>query len=203
MAQFFSHLRVRKSRGNRWIIIGIALLLLLPYLSQGCDPVTRYKALSFFFDGVPDPRKKPERETQNSQAKTQTGENTSSSADSLQNGRKWYFHPAADENECQTCHDPDAAYRLIESPEKLCLTCHDDKLDAKNVHAPVEEGLCTECHNPHGTKYPALVIKSGKDLCFKCHDQEDVLSVDAHSEPLATCTECHDPHGSDDEYLLK
>ncbi len=179
------------------------MLLFVGALWLGCSRQTRHRVLSFFFDGVPPLEEASSAALEDSlrQQEADAGVKTDTTASQQP---AWSFHPALEENECATCHDPDQSYRLLAEPEELCLTCHDDKTDAENVHPPVEMGECLECHNPHGTRNPHFLVKVGQALCFQCHDADEVKSSETHEgiEDEA-CYDCHDPHGGDGEYFLR
>ncbi|NIO36518.1 hypothetical protein GTO27_02320, partial [Candidatus Bathyarchaeota archaeon] len=36
-------------------------------------------------------------------------------------------------------------------------------------HYPVDEGKCTECHSPHGTKLKYQLLHRPNELCLSCH----------------------------------
>jgi predicted CXXCH cytochrome family protein len=120
-------------------------------------------------------------------------------------------------HECETCHVADAAgpSKALKKPVKqLCATCHppakthpaEDAQGRKLVrHAPVDQGLCTVCHNPHATTRP-LGLKDRVDyVCFFCHSktEDDTLKPVAH-KPVQTgnCLLCHKGHVSPEPRLL-
>ena len=106
---------------------------------------------------------------------------------------------------CTSCHDPHASGQPAELKarmDKVCLTCHDKPLklpggrviasmttvlDSKNLHGPLRNGSCSECHQPHAANEPNLLNKFYPDkfyagfdvnnyaLCFSCHDKQLVL----------------------------
>ncbi|MCP4169050.1 MAG: hypothetical protein GY759_24595 [Chloroflexi bacterium] len=118
--------------------------------------------------------------------------------------------------DCLDCHDPAAPHfgsaadsRLLASPQALCMECHGDA-----DHAKVEEGApgdlephgangeCNLCHDPHGTRYPAMLQQSQPRLCGTCHeDQVDpTVSFPKHARGAdLQCSACHDPHLPTDE----
>ncbi|HEY6871697.1 MAG TPA: cytochrome c3 family protein [Geobacteraceae bacterium] len=114
--------------------------------------------------------------------------------------------PLTQEASCGGCHATHFAKArgLLAGDEKsVCLGCHDtDKLGTpplknikkelegkKYLHGPIQKGMCTPCHDPHGSdnfrmlkgSYPAELYeqhKEGKDgkeltyeLCLTCHDK--------------------------------
>jgi len=110
--------------------------------------------------------------------------------------------------------EPGFGARLRVPRDRVCTECHDDMTEdaleqtGEYVHSPAGEGECLECHDPHQSRFPAL-LRFGDPLetvCFRCHDAGDVLSEEPHDGLAAaerTCTRCHDPHVSAREYLLK
>ena len=66
-------------------------------------------------------------------------------------------HSPVDED-CTTCHIKKGDHKFaFENKEKLCLECHDDKMEGKVVHEAMSSGECTDCHDPHGGKFKALL----------------------------------------------
>src|ERR1051325_10832962 len=61
---------------------------------------------------------------------------------------------------------------LAKSQDKLCVTCHEDirkKITGPAPHTAAARGLCTACHEPHGSKQDKLLRAKGGALCEKCH----------------------------------
>lgn len=161
---------------------------------SGCSPQTRYTALSFFFDGVPQPGEQmangPEGKTMRARADEQTGA-----------GRK---HGPYAAKMCSACHRQDGSNQLILPVEKLCLNCHDLNIRKRKIHGPVASGGCRVCHDPHGTGKPFMLVADPSQFCLTCHDAAEVGSRKVHQDAVdMECTECHDPHGSDNDFLLK
>ncbi len=89
----------------------------------------------------------------------------------------------------------------------LCLTCHEafkQKMKLRNVHAPIADGQCSECHNPHASNHGDLLYTEPERICLECHD--DLLPDNTTSihEVVAEgrCADCHDPHSSKNRNLL-
>ena len=105
------------------------------------------------------------------------------------------------DKQCGTCHQPHYSpyARLLNNKQlDLCLSCHSDKNPVRSkspkdvaaelkktfLHQPVAQGDCTDCHDPHGSKFQKLLTgpypdtfyapyeQDLYDLCFTCHDKE-------------------------------
>lgn len=134
-----------------------------------------------------------------------------------------FSHVPAKEGSCTQCHEPhggDQPGLLLKPEVGLCTSCHelDDLVTAKKgvptaarsgspfLHRPVEEGTCSECHDPHGSAISGLLVREGDKLCFGCHANERALFSrgNAH-EPVAQgeCAGCHVPHGTDGGDLVR
>jgi len=90
-----------------------------------------------------------------------------------------------------------------------CEKCHEQVATwrgRQNVHAPVDGGDCTACHNPHASKHGFLLGQEVKEVCLNCH--EDILAgmspAQAHRALSLerACVACHDPHASERPKLL-
>lgn len=124
-------------------------------------------------------------------------------------------HQPVKEAGCEGCHaqkekehpgGPGAEFGLLAEGAELCRQCHDPYGNKKVVHAPVLEGECLTCHNPHGTGNRFLLEVAGdqRPLCYKCHDQAPFEQPHGHGPvDVGTCTVCHSPHESDFSRLLK
>ncbi len=112
---------------------------------------------------------------------------------------------------CETCHESiekphpkkgGKTFKLSQDVPDLCYTCHEAFTDKKTVHPPVEQGLCTTCHNPHASDEPKLLAQPMKDLCGMCHSDHEDFPVVHGPVAAGDCTACHTPHASDDKSLL-
>lgn len=87
-----------------------------------------------------------------------------------------------------------------------CARCHPQKNFAgKQVHKPVAQGQCTQCHNPHVAKYEGLLRQQGGDLCYSCHKQaKKAFGQGVQHQPVrdGQCLACHSAHASDHKGLL-
>ncbi len=171
-------------------IISMAILIAL----TGCSSETRYKTLSFFFDGVP----------AEGQAGNQSGpgKGSKSTLAALDKSTVKSHGPYAAKM-CEACHRKGGG-QLIMPVERLCLNCHDLNIHKKHIHGPVASGGCIVCHNPHGSGKAYLLVAEPTTFCFYCHDKADVSSREVHKDAAGTqCTECHNPHASDNDYMLQ
>lgn len=96
-------------------------------------------------------------------------------------------------------------FGLTAEEEKICFSCHkNEKFKAGNsLHMPVKAGLCTQCHDPHASKFPRLLRQ--RNICFNCHDKGSFVTGKVVHMPVAMdmCVSCHDPHSSSNKRLLK
>jgi predicted CXXCH cytochrome family protein len=164
-------------------------------LLYGCEATTRYKVLSFFFDGVPEPGSEARDAAVKGAGKERTTATTASE-------KKYKEHGPYAARMCEACHMR-ATNSLVLPVEQLCLKCHTINLNKKYIHGPLASGGCKVCHEPHGSIYPFLLVSEAKDFCLRCHDKAAIEKNDAHKGTEAQCTSCHDAHSSDYQYLLK
>jgi predicted CXXCH cytochrome family protein len=172
-------------------VVGISVAAVL---GTSCDATSRYRALSFFFDGVPPPKVAGENEGQES-AVSATGVPA----------RKVGFreHGPYAAKLCSACHESAATNTFVVPREQLCFRCHDFTLDKKYIHGPLASGGCTACHDPHSSKYRYFLLSESDSFCLRCHDRQAVDRVAAHAGVENECTSCHDAHMSDKKYLLR
>lgn len=124
-----------------------------------------------------------------------------------------FEHPAMEEG-CETCHEKEESnhperkgneFVLVEELPTLCYDCHDAPAENLSVHAAVEEGECTVCHNPHGSDYEFILRDEiPGNLCFDCHDIDEEKNVVKHGPVISRqCLACHAPHASELPTLLR
>lgn len=140
-----------------------------------------------------------------------------------------HVHAPAAEG-CESCHEatgsthPDSAsvdFRLAASEGALCAQCHEPFPGKASRHAPVAEGQCLTCHDPHASAEPRLLRRALNEQCFECHDREAfrvhaIVGVDlGGSHPTSggadparngerfTCASCHEAHASDSPFLWR
>lgn len=175
-----------------WLILGLSLIFIGPSCSS--DPQKRYKALSFFFDGVPNP---------NAPAGSEGSENapTGSAPKMLAIVHKPYA-----EGKCGECHEGDTT--KFESFQKLssdvCMKCHAKAINQYPVmHGPVSAGECLLCHNPHESSVKGMLNDDAPAVCMQCHLSEFLPQDKEHSDLKRSCLECHLPHGGTKHGLLR
>jgi predicted CXXCH cytochrome family protein len=101
--------------------------------------------------------------------------------------------------ECVTCHQPGR--------------CAERKVLASPNH-PVDQ--CTDCHNPHETRYGSFLKQRTPDVCESCHSEKSSVLGSAHDasgDPAAwagsgtyaadACLACHRPHGDPEHGLFR
>lgn len=112
--------------------------------------------------------------------------------------------------DCTNCHASLATphpqkgqkgFKLAQEVPALCFSCH-DAFGKSVIHAPVKEGSCTTCHDPHGSDQAKLLIAAPKELCATCHADKSEARHLHGPVSAGACTACHDPHQSDVKSLL-
>ena len=175
-----------------WVaVVGISVAAAL---GTSCDPASRYRVLSFVFDGVPPPQVAEE-------TAGQEGTGSASGVAARKVGFREHGPYAA--KLCGACHESAASNTFVVAREQLCFRCHEFKIDKKYVHGPLASGGCTACHDPHSSKYRYFLLSESDTFCLHCHDRQVLDRVAAHAGVENECTSCHDPHMSDKKYLLR
>lgn len=183
-----------RTQPTRWQRPLLMLSLILALLN--CNPESRRKVLTTFFDGVPP------------QATTEPSPDTLAADGEITGGPpaapgmvvQVMLHSPYEEKSCEDCHDLQKGNAPVLSQPELCYECHDDDREKyAYLHGPVGGGYCTSCHHPHRAENPHLLRMKPEELCFYCHQREDVYRNDTHEDVLAgECLDCHHPHGGDD-----
>jgi len=177
---------------KKWKILLTASMAMA--LLYGCEATTRYKVLSFFFDGVPEPG-----------ADTRGAAVTVSGKEGpavTKKESKYKEHGPYAARLCEGCHLR-ATNALVLPIEELCFKCHAINLSKKYIHGPLASGSCKICHEPHGSIYPFLLVSEARNFCIHCHEKAAIEKREVHAGTEAQCTDCHDAHSSDYKYLLK
>ncbi len=186
------------------ILIGSVLVCCV---GVACAAATRYRVLSFLFDGVPVPGEEglteaapadvPEAPDEGEEEKP--GRRRVARADPIK------LHPPYQRYECGRCHS--MTNRLIASTpqEGMCKQCHEDiPGDLRYVHGPVAVNDCLFCHHHHGDRYPKQLRDEPTAICLRCHDRLDLSEGSHHDEQAGeTCIDCHHAHGLDNRFFLK
>lgn len=119
----------------------------------------------------------------------------------------------ADDTSCLHCHAAHAsrAPKLVPARlDSVCSSCHPDTIARQRrsptKHAPVRDGNCTACHDPHSSEN-VLMLKdaSASESCTKCHDWQRHAShpigaqvKDPRNRNLTIgCLSCHRAHGTE------
>lgn len=163
-----------------------------------------YKAISFFFDGVPDPATDsliiPENVLLNLGDSMVLAYDTSAT----KTIRITYHDPYKFKG-CSSCHDINSVGKMIEEEPTLCYQCHENFTSSyKFIHGPVAGGFCTSCHDPHQSKGIFLLKEPIHDLCLFCHLRENISPGEGHNiRDKSACNECHNPHGGTNRLMLK
>jgi predicted CXXCH cytochrome family protein len=95
---------------------------------------------------------------------------------------------------CTSCHDPHGSDRAA-----ILYT---------NVHRPVANKMCNQCHAEPTSPTPFATKKKGFELCRACHSTmiNESLGKNRIHWPLMDktgCVHCHNPHGGPEKALLK
>ncbi len=196
------------------------------FVTGGCDKYTRYKALSFFFTGVPHPDR-PETFV----------EEAGLSPEELLRKRKEditipsFSHGPYAAQQCYQCHTTSQSAtfrffggkkaesvaqaganlsgRLVLPIKELCIDCHAAKsvdsafLRGLWVHGPVSEGICISCHSPHASTFPYMLrTGNSNEMCNSCHTSGLIMQTEDHLKD-DECISCHNPHVGKNRFLLK
>ncbi len=95
-----------------------------------------------------------------------------------------------------------------------CTTCHNPHGSDRggilfdNVHKPVANRMCNQCHVEPTSPTPFATKKPGYELCLGCHSNtvNEILSKNRMHWPVMSkkgCISCHNPHASTEKYILK
>jgi predicted CXXCH cytochrome family protein len=191
-----------KRHALKFVALSLFALLLVP----ACSQTTRYRVLSFFFDGVPPPDAPYTEESLRED--TPVLQEQATELTTIAQRPQIYIHSPFQERRCKDCHDMFGG-RLRRTPAQgLCAECHPEVPgDALYVHGPVAVNACLECHHFHMSRHPHILLENAKDLCLRCHPQKDLIQGEHHmtieSAADGSCIECHDPHAGSDRLFLK
>ena len=177
---------------------GVGFLLLLSMVAWiGCGtPRERYKILSTFFDGVPNPDAPKVTRTAMA-ASTQPGV----VAMPIVSRHKPFV-----DNKCESCHRSSTGV-ITEFSEafKACVKCHTTVTKKyARMHGPVSQAACRWCHTPHESTEPYLLKGPSLQVCTQCHDDQ-LLGKNPvqHGDKTTSCVSCHNGHGGTAAFFLK
>lgn len=183
---------------NIFLLLGFIFIVFL----ISCTSERKFKVLSFFFDGVPDPNAK------DIVAEIRGKDSLANIAIALpklkQDKPEFYFHKPYEEEKCISCHQEGFSNRLLKPLPELCYTCHQDfNSKYKVLHGPVASGYCTACHDHHMAKLDKLLLRPGQDLCLSCHESRQIFQNSKHEKiGSENCIDCHNPHGGENLSFL-
>lgn len=183
--------------------VAATFAFLLAVLWTGCVVVDKRKALTFFFDGVPDLTSEENmEETPFALTANASGASDSPASDAQSKG--WVHDPYAN-RDCAGCHDSAFSRTVTSKPKELCFQCHDDFIKGlAYIHGPVGAGECMTCHNPHKGEEAFGLTRLDQGLCLDCHESSDVIPNAEHDNMGdKSCLTCHDPHESNEKGLLR
>ncbi|MCM2356882.1 MAG: cytochrome C [Geobacteraceae bacterium] len=175
----------------------------------GCDPLTRHKALTTIFDGVPS-MPSAEEYCQDYHERAKAAELVAAArkeGDKKADGQGSTRHLPYEEKRCNDCHDQQkgGAGGLILPARELCFSCHTDFIKGPYVHGPVAVGDCLACHLPHTSSFGYLLARNKGEICARCH-QEKRLAAEMHDQfaaKMMACADCHNPHFGNARYFFK
>ncbi|UCC30147.1 MAG: hypothetical protein JSU86_18355 [Phycisphaerales bacterium] len=182
----------------------VALLAAASVLDLACAETTRYRVLTFFFEGVPKPGEAPVTDVGPEVATKQEG---ALSARERRRARRPTFHSHSPylQKRCSDCHRRDSGALIRPADQGLCQICHTDiPGDMQYVHGPVVVNACMFCHHQHQSLHPGLLRAESRSLCLRCHEP-DAPPTGQHIETVGerACIDCHDAHGGNDRFFLK
>ncbi|MBI5509870.1 MAG: cytochrome c3 family protein [Deltaproteobacteria bacterium] len=120
---------------------------------------------------------------------------------------------------CTGCHNPHSSEqpRLLKADRvEVCLECHAPGVKnvkgasrlsidtrAASPHKAFDVGFCTDCHQPHASRFQRLLRWPQPALCYDCHDRKDKTKYVHSAVRLGQCSTCHNPHGGVRDPLLR
>jgi predicted CXXCH cytochrome family protein len=196
--------RVRGVRSVAVLAVVALAMTLVAGLFGGCSGEKRYKVLSLFFDGVPNPDAPVVASAEGDSEFTQQRPGGAAGAPKM----LAIVHKPYADNQCNDCHSNTTGrfddYQKLDST--ICLKCHDNvRTKYPVMHGPVSVGECNLCHVPHESTTPALLKENNSTLCTQCHQTELLSSTPReHLTPdKNSCLDCHSGHGGPKHGLLK
>lgn len=159
----------------------------------GCSIQKHYQLLSFFFDGVPDPRI------------------IAAGADSVriakETGGVYYIHEPYAQQRCTDCHTDAATGQILPQVEHtVCMKCHSGVQSQYTfTHGPVAANACVWCHAPHESTVKPLMRTTSPQVCQQCHGPALMGNPKSpvHDDLSRDCLECHFGHGGNARFYLR
>ncbi len=115
--------------------------------------------------------------------------------------------PSPSQDDQQRCSLVQAAEKptTIVTFAEGCLTsnCHSEHKHSPNLHAPVAEVRCDECHSKDTGDHVFPLLAAADDLCRSCHDASGTRLYQHGALDVGGCLACHDPHFGRTPALLK
>ena len=186
---------MRSEWHTRFRLVAGALCILV---LANCNPDSRRRVLSTFFDGVPPAAADSIMAAGIIPADSNMAVAAVTSPQPVVTVRN--LHAPFRERSCTGCHERAFSNSLKTPTPQLCYGCHEDfRQEFAFLHGPVAGGYCTQCHNPHQSSNPKLLVMKEDQLCFHCHQPADVYQNEEHEEiEPSECLDCHNPHGGQD-----
>lgn len=189
---------LKARRPLRRLISGCCAAALLGGVWIGCGtPEERFKVLSFFFDGVPDPALATMTEEEARAAGVQRRRIR---------GVNYFLHAPYEEGACSECHVSISNVYESALDSGICLKCHDTVTrQYPRMHGPVAAVACLYCHASHDSDWPELLKTKSPSMCTQCHERGVLLSEDppGHLDLERSCLDCHFGHGGTAYGFLK
>jgi len=120
---------------------------------------------------------------------------------------------------CLGCHKADKPLFIKKHmgypvASSRCTGCHDPHgsnvagILYDNVHKPVANRMCNQCHEEPTSATPLKTKKAGIDLCRGCHNDmfNTTFAKNRIHWPLMTqkgCLSCHNPHAGKQKGILR
>jgi predicted CXXCH cytochrome family protein len=182
-------------------LVGCIVVVILAI--GGCSSDARYRTLSFFFDGVPDPH----APAGSAAARGEKDEFAPNAPIVKVYVHKPYADGLADSSKCSVCHVGSSGgfENFTAVSANVCLNCHKNKLTQYPVmHGPVVAVECTICHAAHESTIPGMLNYEAPKVCVQCHDR-DLLGPKPpeHLLPDSKCLSCHVGHGGPKHKMLR
>lgn len=192
-----------------------AVLVAAVTFYSGCSSTSRYRILSFFFDGVPPPEglavEEVEQVTGPWGVTLDPDDPRARKTKARGPGRDQEevpivsYHAPYQDGRCYECHRAEGGYEAPAAGADACRVCHSSHLPTEPtdwVHGPVAAGECYFCHEAHESQHKVLLKGVEPELCLRCHAAADVFAATYHVDREQLCTTCHDPHLAGNRLLL-